>query len=32
MAEPHQLAARLIASLTKAGAPLGRVNNVGAYR
>jgi cytochrome oxidase Cu insertion factor (SCO1/SenC/PrrC family) len=32
MAEPHLLAAKLIEVLTKAGVPLGNVNNVGAYR
>jgi cytochrome oxidase Cu insertion factor (SCO1/SenC/PrrC family) len=31
-AEPHQLAASLIDELTKAGTPLGTVNNTGAYR
>jgi protein SCO1/2 len=31
-AEPHQIAARLIEELAKAGVPLGAVNNVGAYR
>jgi cytochrome oxidase Cu insertion factor (SCO1/SenC/PrrC family) len=32
LAEPHLLAAKLIEALTKAGVPLGNVNNVGAYR
>jgi protein SCO1/2 len=32
LAEPHMIAARLIEELTKAGVPLGDVNNVGAYR
>lgn len=32
IAEPHMIAARLIEELTKAGVPLGDVNNVGAYR
>jgi protein SCO1/2 len=32
LAEPHLLAARLIEELTKAGAALENVNNVGAYR
>jgi len=32
LAEPHLLAAELIGVLTKAGVPLGHVNNVGAYR
>ena len=32
IAEPHLLAAALIAALTKAGVPLGNVNNAGAYR
>jgi protein SCO1/2 len=32
VAEPHLLAAKLIEVLTKAGMPLGNVNNVGAYR
>ena len=32
IAEPHLLAARLVATLTKAGVALDRVNNVGAYR
>ena len=32
LAEPHQLAAKLIDELTAAGVPLGAVNNVGAYR
>ena len=31
-AEPHLLAAKLIEVLTKAGVPLGNVNNIGAYR
>ena len=31
-AEPHQLAAKLIEALTKAGIPLDNVKNVGAYR
>jgi len=31
-AEPHLLAAKLIAVLTAAGTPLGAVNNIGAYR
>jgi protein SCO1/2 len=31
-AEPHLLAARLIAALSKAGVPLDNVNNIGAYR
>jgi cytochrome oxidase Cu insertion factor (SCO1/SenC/PrrC family) len=31
-AEPHTIAAKLIATLTRAGVPLGNVNNVGAYR
>lgn len=31
-AEPHLLAAKLIALLTAAGTPLGTVNNIGAYR
>jgi cytochrome oxidase Cu insertion factor (SCO1/SenC/PrrC family) len=31
-AEPHLLAAKLIEVLTKAGVPLGDVNNIGAYR
>ena len=30
--EPHLLAAKLIEVLTKAGMPLGKVNNIGAYR
>jgi protein SCO1/2 len=32
VAEPHLLAAKLIEVLTKAGVPLGDVNNIGAYR
>jgi protein SCO1 len=32
IAEPHQLAARLIGELTKAGIPLGNVSSIGAYR
>ena len=32
VAEPHLLAAALIGALTKAGVPLGNVNNAGAYR
>jgi cytochrome oxidase Cu insertion factor (SCO1/SenC/PrrC family) len=32
VAEPHLLAAKLIEVLTKAGVPLGKINNVGAYR
>ena len=32
IAEPHMLAARLIEELAKAGVPLDRVGNVGAYR
>jgi hypothetical protein len=32
LAEPHLLAAKLIEVLTKAGVPLGNVNNIGAYR
>jgi protein SCO1/2 len=32
IAEPHLIAAKLIEVLTKAGVPLGNVNNVGAYR
>jgi cytochrome oxidase Cu insertion factor (SCO1/SenC/PrrC family) len=32
LAEPHLLAAELIGVLTKAGVPLGNVNNIGAYR
>jgi protein SCO1/2 len=32
LAEPHMIAARLIEELTKAGVPLGDVNNAGAYR
>jgi protein SCO1/2 len=32
LAEPHMIAARLIEELTRAGVPLGDVNNVGAYR
>ena len=31
-AEPHLLAAKLLAALSKAGAPLDNVNNIGAYR
>src|SRR5262252_1124603 len=31
-AEPHLLAAKLIAALSKAGVPLDNVNNIGAYR
>jgi protein SCO1 len=31
-AEPHLLAAKLIAVMTAAGTPLGAVNNIGAYR
>ena len=31
-AEPHLLAAKLIAIMTAAGTPLGAVNNIGAYR
>jgi protein SCO1/2 len=32
LAEPHMIAAKVIEELTKAGVPLGDVNNVGAYR
>ena len=32
LAEPHMIAARLIEELTKAGVPLDKVGNVGAYR
>jgi len=32
IAEPHMVAARLIEELTKAGVPLDKVGNVGAYR
>ena len=32
MAEPHLIVAKLIEELTRAGVPLGNVNNVGAYR
>src|SRR5262249_35419434 len=32
LAEPHMIAARLIEELAKAGVPLDKVNNVGAYR
>ena len=32
VAEPHLLAAKLIEVLSKAGVPLGKINNVGAYR
>jgi cytochrome oxidase Cu insertion factor (SCO1/SenC/PrrC family) len=32
IAEPHLISATLIGELTKAGVPLGNVNNVGAYR
>ena len=31
-AEPHLLAAKLLAALSKAGVPLDNVNNIGAYR
>jgi cytochrome oxidase Cu insertion factor (SCO1/SenC/PrrC family) len=31
-AEPHLLAVKLLAALSKAGAPLDNVNNIGAYR
>ena len=32
MGEPHLMAAKLIEAMTKAGVPLGNVNNLGAYR
>ena len=32
IAEPHMIAARLIEELTRAGVPLDKVGNVGAYR
>jgi protein SCO1 len=32
LAEPHMIAARLIEELAKAGVPLDKVNNIGAYR